>query len=75
MKKLAVLILAALFAFGAAGAVHSTDAWAKSSKPADSKEKSKKGAKEKKKKTAAKKHKKKGGKPRQSAQDHKEAKG
>jgi len=32
MKKLAVLIMAALFAFGAAGAVYPTDAWAKSSK-------------------------------------------
>jgi len=75
MKKLAVLILAALFTFGAAGAVYSTDAWAKSSKSSASKEKSKKGSKEKKKKTASKKHKKKGGKPKQSAQDSQETKG
>ena len=39
MKKLAVLILAALFAFGATGAVYPTDAWAKSSKSSGSKKK------------------------------------
>jgi len=67
MKKLAVLILAALFAFGATGAVYSTDAWAKPSKSSSAKKKSKKNSKEKKKKTASKKHKKKGGKPKQDA--------
>jgi Flp pilus assembly protein TadB len=54
MKKLAVLILAALFAFGATGAVYSTDAWAKSSKSSESNKKTKK-------KTAKKKTKKKAG--------------
>jgi Flp pilus assembly protein TadB len=52
MKKLAVLILAALFAFGATGAVYSADAWAKSSKSSGSNQKAKK-------KTASKKKKKK----------------
>jgi len=75
MKKLAVLILAALFAFGATGAVYSTDAWAKPSKSSSDKKKSDSKKNSKEKKTTSKKHKKKGGKPKQSAQTRNAAKG